>query len=146
MNKKKCPVVLFLCTHNACRSQMAEGLLRHLAGDRFEVLSAGLCPSEVHPLAIRAMADVGIDIKDQRSKDMKGILGHKSVTHAIFVCAAAEENCPGIYPFALERHSWPFEDPAAFDGTEEERYQRFVCVRDKIASKIRQWLSGLEGK
>ena len=144
MNMKKRPVVLFLCTHNSCRSQMAEGFLRHLAGDSVEVLSAGLSPTEVHPLAIRAMADAGIDISDQRSKDVKGILGEKPITHAVFVCASAEENCPSIYPFALQRHSWPFEDPAEFEGTDEERYQKFIEVRDQIARKVQNWLSDIE--
>lgn len=134
------PAVLFLCTQNACRSQMAEGWLRALGGDRFEALSAGLQPSEVNPMAIKVMADAGIDIREQTSKSIKGILGEKFISCAIFVCSAAEENCPNIYPFAQSRLSWPFEDPATFQGTEEERYRKFVEARDLIGQRIREWL------
>ncbi|MBE7558435.1 arsenate reductase ArsC [bacterium] len=141
------PSVLFLCTGNSCRSQMAEGWLRHVAADRFEALSAGLEPREIDPLAIAVMAEVGVDIRGQRSKSVSEYLGRRTVTHAVFVCDAAERNCPRIYPFALHRLSWPFADPAACAGTEEERRARFRAVRDEIGARIRAWLDelGVEG-
>lgn len=138
------PSVLFLCTGNSCRSQMAEGWLRHLAGERFEVFSAGLEPRDIHPLAVAVMRDAGIDISGQRSKSVSEFLGRKSITYAVFVCAAAEKNCPTIYPFSVRRLSWPFEDPAEFRGSGEERYAKFIEVRDQIATKIQKWLSDLE--
>ncbi len=131
--------VLFLCTSNSARSQMAEGLLRKHAGDRYEALSAGLEPTTVHPLAIRAMNEVGIDISGQRSKSVKEYLGKIALGHVIFVCARAEKNCPYLYP-PLVPESWPFEDPAACQGTEEERLERFRQVRDQIEARIKAWL------
>ncbi len=139
------PCVLFLCTGNSCRSQMAEGWLRHLADDRFEALSAGLEPREIHPLAMSVMEEIGIDIRSQRSKSVSEFLGRRSIACAIFVCAAAEKNCPTIYPFAVQRLSWPFEDPAAFVGSEEERHAKFREVRDQVGEKISQWLIEIEG-
>ncbi len=136
MNQK----VLFLCTGNSCRSQMAEGFLRKYAGDRFEVFSAGLDPRPVHPLAVRVMDEIGIDISGQQSKGVDTVLGKQSFKHAIFVCQDAEENCPSIYPFALEKLSWPFEDPAAFEGTEEATVANFREIRDQINKKIQEWL------
>lgn len=131
--------VLFLCTSNSARSQMAEGLLRKHAGDRYEALSAGLEPTTVHPLAIRAMNEVGINISGQRSKSVKEYLGKIALGHVIFVCARAEKNCPYLYP-PLVPESWPFEDPAACQGTEEERLERFRQVRDQIEARIKAWL------
>ncbi|MBI2431756.1 MAG: arsenate reductase ArsC [Candidatus Hydrogenedentes bacterium] len=138
------PTVLFLCTCNSARSQMAEGLLRHLAGERFEVCSAGLEPKPVHPLAVAAMKALGIDISKQESKDAKTYLGRKTIHHAIFVCAEAEKNCPRIYPFALQVHSWPLPDPAAVKGCEESRLRAFCQVRDQMEGRITQWLNELE--
>lgn len=140
MNKKN-ESVLFLCTANSARSQMAEGLLRKHAGDRFDVFSAGMEPSTVHPLAIRAMSDVGIDISRQRSKGVSEFLGKVVVTHAIFVCERAQKNCPAVYPFARKALAWPFEDPAAFQGSEEDRLKKFCEVRDQIEEKIKGWLA-----
>jgi len=137
MSKNK---VLFLCTSNSARSQMAEGLLRKYAGDRYEALSAGLEPTTVHPLAIRAMSEAGIDISSQRSKSVKEYLGKKPLGHLIFVCARAEKNCPYLYP-PLAPESWPFEDPAAWQGSEEERLDKFRQVRDQIESRIKAWLA-----
>lgn len=135
--------VLFLCTGNACRSQMAEGFLRKYAGDRFEVFSAGLDPKPIHPLAIQVMDEIEIDISGQQSKGIESVLGKQSFKHAIFVCQLAEENCPSIYPFALEKLSWPFEDPAAFEGSEEATMNKFRQVRDQIDKKIQEWLKSL---
>ena len=133
--------VLFLCTSNSARSQMAEGLLRKHAGDRYEALSAGMEPGKIHPLAIRAMNEVGIDISSQRSKSVKEYLGRTPLSHVIFVCAKAEKNCPYLYP-PLAPESWPFEDPAACQGTEEERLEKFRQVREQIEARIKGWLAG----
>ncbi len=132
--------VLFLCTGNSCRSQMAEGFLRKHAGERFEAYSVGLEPRPVHPLAVRVMDEIGIDISGQVSKGVDTVLGKHSFRYAIFVCRHAEENCPSIYPFALEKLSWPFEDPAKFEGNEDETVAKFRQVRDQIDRKIQEWL------
>lgn len=134
------PAVLFLCTGNSCRSQMAEGWLRHLAGDRFEALSAGLEPRPVHPLAIETMREVGIDISGQRSKSAAEFLGRKSFRVAIFVCANAERDCPIVYPFAIQSLSWPLEDPADYEGTGDEQRRKFDEIRDRLGQLIRAWL------
>jgi arsenate reductase len=136
--------ILFLCTGNSCRSQMAEGFVRHYAGDRFNVYSAGLRPRPVHPLAIEVMKEAGIDISSQRSKAVGEVLGKVSFRYAIFVCHEAEQNCPTIYPFSLERLSWPFDDPTAFDGTDLQKQMFFRRIRDQIGERIENWLSELE--
>lgn len=138
MNK---PKILVLCTGNSCRSQMAEGWLRHLAEDRFEVLSAGTRPAEsVHPLALQVMAEAGVDISDNRPKDLKTYLGRVQIRHLIIVCSGADEECPRIFPGVLHRHFMPFDDPAAFVGSEEEVVAGFRRVRDEIRSRLAQWL------
>jgi arsenate reductase len=135
------PTVLFLCTGNSCRSQMAEGFLRHLAGDRFNVLSAGTDPAErVHPLAVEVMAESGIDIGDQRPNPSQQFLGRLSVRHLIIVCQGANEKCPRVFPGMLNRQFWPFDDPAAFDGSPEATRETFRAVWDEIESRIQQWL------
>lgn len=134
------PCVLFLCTHNSARSQMAEGWLRHLAGDKFEVLSAGTAPSRLHPLAVGAMAEIGIDISAHISKGLQGILGHVPVRYAIIVCERASRECPTIYPALGEILHWPFDDPASVAGTEEEQRAAFRRVRDEIGERLRAWL------
>ena len=132
------PVVLFLCTGNSARSQSAEALLKRHAPDRFEVCSAGLNPQGINPFAIQVLNEVGIDISDQRSKSVSEFLGKVAITHAIFVCASAEEKCPSIYPFALNKHSWPFDDPAACDAEKPDEFRR---IRDEIDARICEWLS-----
>ena len=122
--------VLFLCTHNSARSQMAEGLLRHLAGDRFEVMSAGTEATHVRPLAVRAMDEVGIDISGQESKTLDRYVGEPS-DYVITVCEEANEACP-FFPGAAERLHWSLPDPAAAQGTEEERLEVFRSVRDRL--------------
>jgi arsenate reductase len=131
--------VLFLCTHNSARSQMAEGYLRSIAGNQLEIASAGLEPAGVHPLAIRAMQEVGIDISGQSSKPVKPFLG--DVWHyVITVCDHANEYCP-IFPFPSKRLHWGFPDPSRAPGTEDERLQVFRQVRDEIFLKLRAWLA-----
>jgi arsenate reductase len=133
--------VLFICTGNSARSQIAEGYLRHIASDRFEVFSAGLKPRPIHPLAIEVMDEIGVDIRDQSSKDVMKYLGKETFHHTIFVCQKAEQNCPRIYPFALQTHSWPFEDPTASDSESETGLRKFRTVRDRIIERIAEWLS-----
>jgi arsenate reductase len=129
-----------LCTHNSARSQMAEGLLRSLAGDRFEVASAGTEATRVHPLAIRAMDEVGIDIRGHASKTLDRFLG-EPWDYVVTVCDRAGEQCP-VFPGPARRIHWSFEDPSAATGSEEERLATFRKVRDQIAARLRTWLAG----
>ena len=129
------PRVLFLCTHNSARSQMAEGLLRAWAGDRFEAHSAGVEATEVRPLAIRAMDELGIDIRGQASKRLDVYDGQAFDT-AITVCDEAREACP-FFPGARRQLHWSFDDPSAATGTEDEQLQVFRRVRDEIGTRIR---------
>lgn len=133
------PLVLFLCTHNAARSQMAEGFLRQLGGDHFEVASAGLAPTQLNPLAVQVMDEVGIDISQQKSKSVTEFLAKIPVKYAIFVCRNAEDQCPRIWPFVPTALSWPLDDPAT-PGDGEVPVERFRRVRDEIESRIRTWL------
>jgi len=134
------PKVLFLCAHNAARSQMAEALLRKHAGDRFEVVSAGLEPTVIHPLTIRALNEVGVDVSGHRAKGLDQFLGKATFQLAIIVCERTQEDCPHIYPFALQRLHWPFEDPVECNRAEEEQIQKFRDVRDQIEARILEWL------
>jgi arsenate reductase (thioredoxin) len=135
------PTVLILCTGNSCRSQMAEGFLRHYAGDRFEARSAGTKPAtEVHPLAVQVMAEVGIDITGHRPKHADTFAG-QPVAYLITVCGNADQACPRGLAGNGERMHWPFDDPAGFEGTEEEVLAGFRRVRDEIGAKIRAWLA-----
>ena len=131
--------VLFLCTHNSARSQMAEGLLRHLAGDRFEVASAGTEATRVHPLAIRAMQDVGIDIGAQHSKTVDALPGDPW-DYVITVCDDANERCP-LVPGRTTRLHWSFEDPSQARGSEDQRFGAFRRVRDQIHARITDWMA-----
>jgi arsenate reductase len=126
--------VLFLCTHNSARSQMAEGLLRHLAGDRFEAHSAGTEATRVRPLAVRAMGEMGVDISGQESKTLDRYL-KEPFDYVITVCDDANEACP-FFPEAANRLRWSFEDPSKAEGSEEERLAVFRSVRDRIRQQI----------
>ena len=135
--------VLFLCTGNSCRSQMAEGFLRHMAGDRFEPISAGFDIKEaVHPLAIKVMQEIGIDISDQQPKNVEKWLGRVRVHYLIIVCDKANATCPRVWPGVDERKRlyWPFIDPALTEGSEEEQLAVFREVRDAMQGKISAWL------
>jgi arsenate reductase (thioredoxin) len=132
------PKVLFLCTHNSARSQIAEGLLRCLAGDRFEVHSAGTEAMYVRSQAISSMAEVGVDISRQESKTLERYLG-ETFEYVITVCDAANEACP-VFPGAENRLHWSFEDPSQATGTEEERLEVFRAVRDEIRERIEKEL------
>jgi arsenate reductase len=131
--------VLVLCTHNAARSQMAEGLLRAMAGDRFEVASAGTEATRVHPLAIRAMEERGIDLRSHTSKAVDR-LAAEPWDVVITVCDAARERCP-VFPGRTTRVHWSFEDPSAAVGSEEERLAVFRRVRDAIAARLEGWVA-----
>ncbi len=131
--------VIFLCTGNSARSQMAEAFLRKYAGDHFEVYSAGFHPQPIHPYTIKVMKELGYDLSGQHSKDLAQYLGKVHFGIVITVCQKTEEDCPTI-PDVSTRLYWPFEDPAAFQGTEEEKLAKFREVRDKINEKIKTWL------
>jgi arsenate reductase len=126
--------VLFLCTHNSARSQMAEGLLRDLAGDQFEVMSAGTEATQVRPLAVRAMEEIGIDISGQESKTLDRYLD-QPFDYVITVCDDANEACP-FFPGAQSRLHWSFEDPSRAEGSDEERLEVFRRVRDGIKDRV----------
>jgi arsenate reductase (thioredoxin) len=126
--------VLFICTHNSARSQMAEGLLRHLGNERFEVFSAGIEATFVRPIAIQAMAELGIDISHQQSKTLDRYLG-EPFDDVITVCDTAAEACP-VFPGATRRRHWSFEDPSKATGSESEQLEVYRQVRDEIRSRI----------
>jgi arsenate reductase (thioredoxin) len=130
--------VLFLCTHNSARSQMAEGLLLHLAGGRFEAFSAGTEATQVRPLAIKAMAELGIDISKQQSKTLERYL-NEPFDEVITVCDAAAETCP-IFPHAAHRRHWSLADPSKATGSEDEQLTVYRRVRDELRSRIEQEL------
>ena len=127
-NKKR---ILILCTGNSARSQMAEGLMRHMAGDRFEIQSAGTNPKGMHPQTVIAMKEIGIDVSGQRSKDVREFDGQK-FDYVITVCDRAKQNCP-IFPGAEPIH-WGFEDPA--DAPTEKQARTFTTVRDEIKRRL----------
>ena len=135
--------VLILCTGNSARSQMAEGLLRHDAGGRFEVFSAGVAPSRVRPEAVEAMREAGIDISDQRSKSVEEFAG-QPFDYVVTVCDNAREQCP-IFPAATRRVHWSFDDPAAAEGDDAARLAVFRRVRDEIRARLREFVSSEAG-
>lgn len=135
MDKRR---VLFICTHNSARSQMAEGFLRALGGERFKAFSAGTTPGEVRPEAIQAMAEVGIDISDQESKSLDPYL-EDSFSWVITVCDRARETCP-VFPGAEQAGHWQFDDPSEADGTLDERMAVFRRVRDEIRDRMRMFI------
>ena len=131
--------VLFLSSANSVRSQMAEGFVRTLAGDAFEAFSAGSAPRDLHPLAVAAMAELGIDIADQRPKSVQEFMGTARFEFLITVCDRAEKDCP-MFPGVGAREYWPFDDPAKVEGSPQERLAAFRDVRDEIEARVRRWL------
>jgi arsenate reductase (thioredoxin) len=131
--------VLILCTGNSARSQMAEGLLRHDGGARFEVESAGVEPSHVRPQAVEAMRELGIDISGHRSKSVDEFAGQE-FDYVITVCDNANERCP-VFPGKTTRIHWSFDDPAAAQGDEAERLAVFRRVRDEIRGRLRDFIA-----
>lgn len=135
------PTILILCTGNSCRSHLAEGLLRAALGDRYTVASAGSKPAGyVHPLAIKAMAEVGIDISSHHSKHLSEFL-NQDIETVITVCGNADQACP-MFPGQVNRHHWGFDDPAHATGTEEEQLQVFRRVRDEIRRVFEAYAAG----
>jgi arsenate reductase (thioredoxin) len=140
MNSEK-PTVLILCTGNSCRSHLAEGILRAAAGDLFEVASAGSQPAGyVHPLAIQVMREIGIDISGHRSKSLREFLAAKVET-VITVCGHVDQACP-VFPGQVNRHHWPFDDPAKAEGTDEQKLAVFRRVRDEIRRTFQAYADG----
>ena len=135
------PLILILCTGNSCRSHLAEGLLRHVAGDILEVASAGSKPAGyVHPLGIKAMAEIGIDIAAHRSKHMNDFLV-RDVETVITVCGNADQACP-LFPGQVNRYHWGFDDPAHATGSEDEQMAVFRRVRDEIRKVFEAYAAG----
>jgi arsenate reductase len=132
------PRVLFLCTGNSARSQMAEGWLRHLAGDRYEAVSAGTDPVGLNPLAVEVMKEAGIDIASHRSKKLDLYLGQR-FDHVITVCDLAQQTCP-LFPGAVRTHHWSFEDPASVEGTHGQRLAAFRTMREQIRQRVVEFL------
>ncbi len=139
MDKRR---ILILCTGNSARSQMAEALFRHEAGDQFDIYSAGTKPGVVRPEAIVAMREIGVDISGHRSKSVDEFAGQEFES-VITVCDNARESCP-VFPGKTQRLHWPFEDPAAVEGSEQQRLDAFRKVRDQIHGRIMVYLG--EGK
>jgi len=138
----KKPNILILCTGNSCRSHMAEGILRYAVGETAEIHSAGSDPTgQVHPMAIEALKEIGIDISHHTSKNMKEFLD-KDIDVVITVCDNADKACPA-FPGQLRRYHWPFPDPAKAQGTDEEVFQIFRQVRDQIRLIFDMYAAGL---
>jgi arsenate reductase len=136
------PRVLFLCTGNSARSQMAEAFLRKHGADRFEVHSAGLEPTQINPFTVKVLEEVGIDTSAHYAKPLSIYIGNAHFSYMITVCSRAEERCP-IFPGMGVRLHWPFEDPAAFEGSDEEKAEKFREIRSQIEEKIKNWLAEL---
>lgn len=137
----KAPCILILCTGNSCRSHLAEGILKHALGGGFRVESAGSKPAGyVHPLGIKAMEEIGIDISGHRSKHLDEFLDDEVET-VITVCGNADQACP-VFPGQMNRHHWPFHDPAHATGTEEEQMAVFRRVRDEIRKVFEAYAAG----
>jgi len=137
--------VLFLCVGNSCRSQMAEALLRQIGGHRFDVHSAGSIAVGVHPMTIRALAEIGMDASGQRSKHWEVYLDAPPFDYVIAVCDPTDQNCP-IVPGKGRHLAWPFEDPVGAVGTDEERMIVFRRVRDRIAQRVKQFVRETTGQ
>lgn len=135
---------LFLCTGNSARSHMAEAFLRKFAGDHFDVYSAGLDPDIVNPLTIQVMEEIGVDMTGHYSKSVREYLGKEHFGYLITVCDHAEKNCPTTFLGIGKRLHWSFEDPAAFQGTDQEQLQKFREVRDLIEVRIQDWLKEIK--
>jgi arsenate reductase len=138
------PKMLFICVHNSGRSQMSEAFLKHYAGDRFDAQSAGLEPGRLNPLVVEAMAEIGIDISQNKTKSVFDVWkSGEMFQYVIAVCdAEAAEKCP-IFPGPTKRLHWSFHDPSKVTGTYEQKLQKVRQIRDEIASKIQDWLPSL---
>jgi arsenate reductase len=138
--------VLFLCTGNSARSQMAQAFLSEYGGDQFEAYSAGTEPKGIHPYTYRVMEEAGISLSGQQSKHVKEYMGKIHFGYLITLCDEAEESCPTTFPGIGQRLYWPFEDPSAFTGSEDEKLAKFREVRDQIEQRIKTWLAKAQDK
>jgi arsenate reductase len=145
VKKVKKPRVLFLCIENRARSQMAEAFLRHYAGDEFEIHSAGLEPSPIHPTVYQVMEEVGLDLDGHTAKGVDEFLNKMYFGILITVCEKAEEKCPTL-PGLGERQYWPVEDPVVIEGSEEEKLEAFRRARDEIKQHILDWLESRQNR
>ena len=137
--------VLFLCTGNSARSQIAEAFLRKYGGERYEAHSAGLEPKGLNPFTVKVMQEIGIDVSGQTSKGVDTYLGKTLFQYLVTVCDDADKNCPTVWPGVGNRMHWSFQDPATAEGTEEEKLAKFREVRDLIEVKIKEWLAEQSG-
>lgn len=133
--------VIFLCTGNSARSQMAEAFLRHYGGERYDAYSAGLEPKGINPYTLRVMEEIGFSMEGSSSKGVEVFLGKMLFQYLITVCDSAEKNCPTMWPGVNQRLHWSFEDPAAFEGSDEEKLAKFRQIRNQIEQKVLRWLS-----
>jgi arsenate reductase len=132
--------ILFLCTGNSARSQMAEAFIRLYADEHFDPYSAGMEPKGINPYTIRVLEERGISLDGHTSDDLRTYLGHMYFGYVVTVCDHAEQNCPRSWLQAQNHIHWGFEDPAAFEGTDEEKLARFREVRDQIETQVCGWL------
>ena len=141
MDKKK---ILFICVHNSARSQMAEAFLKQMAGDRFEVESAGLEPGELNPVVVEVMKEVGIDISQNKTKSVFDFFKQgKQYDYVVTVCDESQAGACPVFPGKGERLHWGFADPSSFQGSREDRIAKTRKVRDQIEAKIKDWLKFL---
>ena len=133
--------IIIVCSQNSARSQMAEAFFNKYGQDILEVASAGLESTSVNPYAIQVMKEIGMDISGQRSKSVKEFLGKNAFGYVITVCKKAESRCPIIFPGVSQILSWPFDDPAAVTGTEEEKLEAFRKARNEIEMKVKDWIA-----
>jgi arsenate reductase len=133
--------VLFLCTHNAARSQMAEAFLRHYGAERFEAYSAGLEPKEIDPFTFQVMAEKGYSLEGQSAKSVRQYLGNTHFGYIITVCDYAEENCPTSFLGVSKRIHWSLDDPTKFQGSPQEKLDKFRQVRDEVEQRLLTWLN-----
>jgi len=138
------PAVLFLCTGNSARSQMAEALLRRHAGEVFDVYSAGTEPKGVNPLTVQVLDEIGLPTDGLRSKGVTEFLGKVPVRYVVIVCSDADKKCPTIWPGLHKRLFWPFDDPAAATGSADDRLVVFREIRDQIDERLKDWLDELQ--
>lgn len=133
--------VLFLCTGNSARSQMAEAFLKKYGGDQYEVYSAGIEPRDIHPYTERVMEEVGISLRGHYSKHIKEYMGRINFAYVIILCEEAEKQCPTTFPGITQRLKWSFEDPSTIVESDDKKLMKFREVRDKIEQRIKSWLS-----
>ena len=135
--------VLFICSHNSARSQMAEAFTRRLAGPLVDVSSAGIDPRDIHPLTHAVMQAIGYDLEGQTSKSLKLFLGKQAFTYVIMLCPTGEAQCPKYFPGTTKLLYWPFDDPAAAVGDDTHRCAVFTRIRDEIGARVTSWLASL---